>query len=219
MTGNPFHEKINFESINHIRIPSTKALNNCVNYFPNVTDLTLEYDHDISYGPLEIIFNRVIPLAQITKLLIECHYVSSEALIKLLHFAPNMHTLKLYFLLSDDKEYAETQHCESFRLVSNTNIIKNVILSGMCTLIMAQFVIALCPRLDRLTTGIDRTNFESIVRILLSKTNNNTHQLFFLRITRVPKLCIRQLKKLIKSERILDDYLIDYVNRDLYLWC
>ncbi|CAF4530148.1 unnamed protein product [Rotaria socialis] len=59
------HIKINFNSVNHIHICYTQALNNCVNYFPNVTDLTLDDKFDTS---ITTSLNRIISLSRITKL-------------------------------------------------------------------------------------------------------------------------------------------------------
>jgi hypothetical protein len=140
-------------------------------------------------------------------------------MINILHLAPNIHTSKFGSMSIDEKECATIQQNELFKLVSNTNIIKNVISNDGFTLEKAKLFVALCPRMENLRTFIVRKDFESIVRILLSKSGSSSRQLFFLCIQHVPKLCIRQLKRSIKSEKLLDDYLIDYINRDLYLWC
>ncbi len=140
-------------------------------------------------------------------------------MINILHLAPNIHTSKFGSMSIDEKECATIQQNQSFKLVSNTNIIKNVISNDRCTLEKAKLLVALCPRMENLRIFIDRKDLESIVRFLLSKSGSNSRQLFLLCIHHVPKLCIRQLKRLIKSEKLLDDYLIDYIDRDLYLWC
>jgi len=36
-------QETNLNIVNHIRIGSKKATNNCVNYFPNVTQLTMDF--------------------------------------------------------------------------------------------------------------------------------------------------------------------------------
>ncbi|CAF4235678.1 unnamed protein product [Rotaria socialis] len=59
------HQEINFNSVNHIHICYTQALNNCVNYFPNVTDLTMDDKFDTS---ITTSLNRIISLSRITKL-------------------------------------------------------------------------------------------------------------------------------------------------------
>ena len=125
-------------------------------------------------------------------------------MLKLLYSTQNLHTLKGRFLHFNDMECEVNQQNESFRLVSNTNMIKNVTIHEMCTLEKAKLLVNLCPRLEQLSIGIDRKNFQSVIRILLSKNNNNAHHLFFLCLGMVPKLCIRQLKRLIKLEKLLD---------------
>jgi hypothetical protein len=187
----PFQPKIILNSVDHIHICSRKALNNCENYFPNVTNLTFYYYFGASYGSFATNLNRIIPLLQITKLVIKDYNVWLTQLIEILLFTINIHILKFPWISVSDTEYTSIQQSESFIFVSNTNSIKTVSLSRMCRL--------------------------AFVRLLLSENKNNNYGLFSLCISRVLKLCIRDVKKLIKSEKFLHDYLIKYMNRDLYL--
>jgi hypothetical protein len=192
-------------------------LDNCENYFPNVTNLTFDHRFDTPFRlPFVANLNRIISLSQVTTLVIECSSMWFTLLIEILRFTFNLHTLKLPYLSIDE---TSIQQNEVFIFVSNTNKIKTVSFRGQCTLEKIRFLITLCPQLEHLETGMVRKELESCVRFLLSKTTNiGTSRLFFLCITTVPKLCLREVKRLIKSEKFLDDFLIKYINRDLYLW-
>ncbi len=52
---------------------------------------------------------------------------------------------------------------------------------------------------------------------LLSNNNTEIHLLFFLCICEISERCLKELNMLIKSDNLLDDYYIKFVNRDSYL--
>jgi len=91
-------------------------------------------------------------------------------------------------------------------------------LRSRCSLEEIQLFISLFPQLEYFKTGMKRREIVQIIRYLLSKTNNQTRHLFFLCISRIPKICLRELNMLIKFEKLLVDYFIKFINRDLYLW-
>ncbi len=189
-----------------------------MNYFPNVTDLTLNYDFYTSDNAITINLNRILPLLHITKLIIESDYICFTKLIEILGVIPNISTLKISCPSIFDEEYTSIQQNESFKIVSNTNLIKNVIISGISTLKRIELLVALCPQLESLQTGMDRKTLNLIVQFILTKSNNHTRQLFFLCISNVPKLCLREVKRVIKLEKLLENYLIQFNSRHLYLW-
>jgi len=81
-----------------------------------------------------------------------------------------------------------------------------------------ELIINLFPQLEYFKTGIQRTEIVQIMRYLLPKNNKKSRHLFFLCISEIPKICLREINMLIKCEKLLDDYFIKFVNRDLYLW-
>ena len=86
-------QQIHLDSVNHVHVCKLEALNNCVNYFPNVTDLTFDDNFDAPRHSLGPTFNRILPLLQVTKLAIQSYDFKFEKLIELLCFTPNIHTL------------------------------------------------------------------------------------------------------------------------------
>ena len=211
------HEN-NLSSVKHVYICSKRATDNYVNYFPNAVELTIKHYFETPDVSIAATLNRMIPLEQLTKLVIECYHFPFGQMIKLIRFIPNLHSLKLGFL-SFNELYSNFIHkTEIFQYVSNTNKIKNLELRDWCTLEKIQVIVNLFPQVEYLKTGIYRKEIEQIIRFLLLKTNTKTRHLFFLCLSNIPKVCLRELNVLIKRENLLDDYFIKFVNRDLYLW-
>ncbi|CAF2912106.1 unnamed protein product [Rotaria sp. Silwood2] len=133
-------------------------------------------------------------------------------MIKLLCFTPNMYTIKFRRIAIQLAEYESIEQSESFRLVSDTNNIKNMTLERRCTLRQIQLLIALCPRLESFTTEMNRKEFLSIIRFLLSENNANTRHLYFSYVLNASEISLRELQRFIKLEGLFDDYKIDYIN-------
>ncbi|CAF1516079.1 unnamed protein product, partial [Rotaria sordida] len=71
---------------------------------------------------------------------------------------------------------------------------------------------------EYLKTEMMRKDIELIIRFLFSENNHQTHYLYYLCILEIPKIYLKKLNMLIKSENLLDHYSIKFINRDLYLW-
>jgi len=100
--------------------------NNYVNYFLNVTELTIKHYFKTLDDSISTTLNRIIPLKQLNKLAIECYDFPVEQIVKLISFTPNLHTLKLNSLSIYETSSKLLQQSEIFRYVSNTNKIKNL---------------------------------------------------------------------------------------------
>jgi len=94
------------------------------------------------------------------------------------------------------------------------NEIKNFDLHESCTLEYIQIIVNLFPRLEYFKTGLHRKEIEPIARFLFLKTNN----LVFLCISYTAKIHLKKLEMFIKKENLLEDYFIDLVDYDLYIW-
>jgi hypothetical protein len=148
-----------------------------VNYFPNATELTFEDGFSTTRDSIETNLNRIIPLKQLTKLVIECHHFSFIKMIDLLSFTPNMHTLIFTSMLFDTNDYMSIEQSETFRFVSNTNMISDVTFEERCTLEKLRLLVTLCPRLQHLTIQTCLKNLKPMIRFLLERTNQNTNSL------------------------------------------
>ncbi|CAF3754774.1 unnamed protein product [Rotaria sordida] len=182
-----FYQQINFNKINHVRIYGTQSKNSIINYFPNVTELTF----DLSNDSITIDLNRIFPLSKLTKLVIECYQFPFKRLIKLLYSTVNLNSLKICKTLIKDTEYELIQQSELFQMISNKNMIKNLVIDECCTLKHIQLFVGLCPRLQQLTSGMNRKEFLSIVQFLLSKNDKNIQNLSFLCVLYAPKVSLK----------------------------
>ena len=73
-------------------------MNNSINYFPNVIELTFGQYYDALHHLTAIAFNYIFPLSQLTKPTIECRFLPFKQLMNLLCSTPNMHTIKVRFM-------------------------------------------------------------------------------------------------------------------------
>lgn len=212
------HCKTNLKSVHHVYIHDTEAAVNCMNYFPNATELTFESSLPTSCDSIANILNCIIPLKQLSKLVLECHRFSFMKLIQLLRFTPNIDTLQLASMLFYGEDYVSIQQSEEFQLLSNENRITKVMIKETCTLEKIQFLIALCPQMKCLTLRVDAEVLESVICFVLERTKKNSSHLHLLHFLRVNYDCYERLDIFMKSEKVLDDYMLKMVNQDMYIW-
>jgi hypothetical protein len=186
--------------------------------FTNITELTLSDSFLLLRDPLVNNLNRIIPLKQLTKLTLQCHRLHFEQLIELLHFTPTVHTLNVESVLLYGMNSASIQENNLFELVSNTNTITNLTIDKEITLEKIELVVALFPRLEYLTINLYTEVLEPIARFLLSKSNEHTRHLSCLCVSKQLGILLTNLRTLIESEKLLDDYTLKSINRKLYLW-
>ncbi|CAF4536731.1 unnamed protein product [Rotaria socialis] len=214
----PHAEENNLNSVKHVHVCSKRANKSCVNYFPNATQLSIKRYFETLDDSISTSLSRIVPLQQLTKLVIECYNFPWEEIVKLLCFTPNLDALKLDFIKFNENNINLMTKSKTYQYVSNTNKIKNLDVRHACSYERMRLIINLFPKLEYLKTGVNRKEIVQIVRFLLSKSNNETQNLFFLCISEIPKICLKELNFLIKLENLLGDYFITFINRDLYLW-
>jgi hypothetical protein len=211
-------KETNLDVVQHVHICSRQAMNHSVNYFSNATELTIKHYFKTPDDSIAITLARSIPLKQLTKLTIESYDFPFEQIVELLCYTPNLCALKFSLLSLYETNSKLIKQSESFQHVLKTNKIINLELRGCCSLEKIQLVIDLFPQIEYLTTGMNRKEIGQIIRYLFSKTKKTERRLLFLRISGIPKICLKELNVLIKAENLLDDYFIKFIKRDLYLW-
>ncbi|CAF3622400.1 unnamed protein product [Adineta steineri] len=211
-------KETHLQSVQHLQIYDEQQTINCKYYFPNVTILTFKEGFSITHNSIVFMLNHVIPLKQLTKLIIKCDHLSLTKLIELLCWTPHIHTLVFESMSLHRVSYNSIQQNQSFQLVSSTNTITNVTFKPRCTLDKLQILVALFSRIQRLTINFHTKDLESCVRFLLEKTNRNTSHLYSLRLLWVDTIWLARLETLIVSDMFLDDYTLKMMNKDLYLW-
>jgi hypothetical protein len=160
----------------------------------------------------------MIPLQNLTKLVVEGENFSFEKLIELLSLTPNLDTLKIQSILLYQEDFLTIQNSETFQLVSNVNIIKNLTVKEISEIEKVKLLVALCPRLEQLTIEERWARVEELLRLLLSKTNGNNHHMFLLCITNENKRLPNKLDTLIQGGKLLDNYFIKSDYPKVYLW-
>jgi len=206
------------DPIHHVYIHNANAMKQFVDDFPNATELTLSETFDVPRNSISTDLNRIIPLKQLTKLTLECHRFPIVQIIELLHFTPNVHTLKLDSVLFYGTDSVSIQQNDIFQIVSNTNLVTNLTIDKECTLEKIQLLVVLFPRLEYLTINLYKEDLESIARFLLSKFNDNTRHLSSLCVSKQRRDLMEKLRILLESENLLQDYTLKVINRKLYLW-
>jgi hypothetical protein len=156
----------------------------------------------------------ILPLKQLKQLNIDCQDFPVQQVLNLISLTPNLRLLKWNFQSIDQTKLKLIEQSETFRSLSNTNHIQNLEILHCCSFDEIQFFIHLFPQLESLQTGVFRKEIVQITRCLLSKMDH----LFFLHITDIIRTYLQKFNFLIKSEHLLDDYFIKFIDHDLYLW-
>ena len=187
--------------------------------FPNANELSLTTDFKIACDSIVNGLNRIIPLQQITRLILQCHRLSCKKFLELLHGSPHIHTLEVHSSLIYPVDSSTfMQKNKLCKLISDTNIVANVVIEKEILLKNLQFLVALFPRLESLTLHFRRETLEPIVSFLLSKMNQNTRRLSFLFISTRDKTLVAYLRNVIESNDLLHCYTLKQINQKLCLW-
>ena len=205
-------------SVDHVNIHGEKAMKNCLSYFSNAMKLTLSHSFAESRIWLGLILNHIVPLKQLTTLIIDCGDFRFEQLINVLRFTPNIHTLTLNCQSITQTDSKLIQQSEPFRLASNANRIINVTIKENYSSESIKLLVVLCPRMQHLTIDIFSLDLESIMRVILPETKTSIRDLCSIRTKNTTKLMDEILKRLIDSEELLENYLIDLAATHLYIW-
>ncbi len=214
----PRHQARNMNFVDHVYIQNEETMTSCSHYFRNATKLTLSDSFGASRLWLGVILKRIIPLKQLTTLIIDNENFCFEQLINLLSSTSNVHTLTFNCQSIKETNSKLLQQTETFRLLSETNKIRNVTIRERYSIENIKLLVTLCPRMQYLIIDVRLHDPESPVQYILSKSKTNVRDLCLLCTKHTSKSTIATLKTLIESEELLDNYLMKLINNDLYLW-
>ncbi len=112
------------------------------------------------------------------------------------------------------------EQMEKTCLISKDNKIVKLYIQVICTSEYFRFFINLCPRLERFDTVVPTHDLEFIIRDLLSTNTMTTwSHLFSLRLwTRFNDETVKQLRTMIDTEKLLNNYSLECMYGALYLW-
>ncbi|CAF1027794.1 unnamed protein product [Adineta steineri] len=208
--------QIIFKSVDLVQIQNEMAINQCMDYFPNTTQLTLSDGFSIStYRSIESGLNRILPLQQIKTLVIQCHHFSFLKMIKLLSYIPNLHRLTFQTMPLFKENKISIEQNEQFQSLCKTNSVATVTFRQICTLDKVQILIILFPHLQHLVMNIQMKDMELILRFLLNKNN---HNLVLLSFKPASGVYFAHLNHLIKSGALASDHRRLHAYRELHLW-
>ncbi|CAF3846998.1 unnamed protein product [Adineta steineri] len=209
--------QIIFKSVDLVQIQNEMAINQCMDYFPNTTQLTLSDGFSIStYRSIESGLNRILPLQQIKTLVIQCHHFSFLKMIKLLSYIPNLDTLTFQTMPLFKENKVSIEQNEEFQSLCKTNCVTTVTFRQICILDKVQILIILFPHLQHLVMNIQMKDMELILRFLLNKNN---HDLVLLSFKPASGVYFAHLNHLIKSGALSSDHRRLHAYKELCLWC
>jgi hypothetical protein len=152
--------------------------------------------------------NRMIPLEELTNLIVARNKFDMTQVMELLGFCSNIQILTI-------PEYSSS-------LLSlpneNKNNLQQIIIREQLSLEDVQELINAFPRLKSLEIKISENELELIVRYLLKHINNKKHHLCLLGFRDAHSVIVKRLQKLIDREELVQTYSIEYIADTAYLW-
>ncbi|CAF4371228.1 unnamed protein product, partial [Adineta steineri] len=156
---------------------------------------------------------------QLTEIVVEASPIYFMQFVKLLSVAVNLHTLKFDYVSIDEMNPRTIQEDAIFQLVSKTNVVRNLTLTYDGSLEIVELFFALCPRLQHLEVHYHFTDIlRSLMGLILSKTNNNNHHLSSLCFMDETDETEENMKMVIKNDKLLDDYIVECIDKKVYIW-
>jgi hypothetical protein len=137
-------------------------------------------------------------------------------LVEILRFTPNSHTLTLSSILFTRDNPIFSVGLDALRSIVYKNKLKNVIITNGNIFLIVTFFVCIYPRLEHFKINLSNQILESIIQLLLSKTNVHTRHLFSLCFSNLDKKQIENLKILIHSNKLLDDYSMKVISNNCY---
>ncbi|CAF0858351.1 unnamed protein product [Adineta steineri] len=116
----------NHYSVSHISIHNEMEINCDLIYFPNVTKLTIFPYSNRTCHSLSTVLDQIIPLIQLTELIINYPKFCIGKLVELLYYSPNIRTLLLHSISFDKISSVSIQESQTFEIVSKKNRITNI---------------------------------------------------------------------------------------------
>jgi len=178
-------------------------------YNPSRVDWSISFIDQIS---------PILLAIQFTSLYVYFSDLSIRTLVKIIGLLPNLDSLKVVTLSSQQLSSLSIEDAESLRLVSISNKITRV-LQSMLAVDITDLLITLCPRMEHFELKwMGDTDLERCVRVILMKTITCIPNLHSLRLhtSKANDEKVHQLQKMIDSEKLLSNYTIkrsgDYIS-------
>ncbi len=215
----PSRGENNFHLVRCIHIRNLPVMDNSSIYFPNANELTISSSAYMPHDSISTILGRILPLKQLNQIIIDCNYLNFVVVVEILRFIPNCYKLKLNSIELNEEDLVSLRNDATFRLTSNIHQIRDITIKSTCNMVKVKLLVKLCPRLQHLTINVLQEDFISTIKFLLSKSNNNTHQLLSLHIQSTGDIWIEKLTNLVRSLIRSDEFSVEVVGyHNCYIW-
>jgi hypothetical protein len=154
----------------------------------------------------------MVPLTQVTELVLVCDSFRMNQLIELLHLASNLRLLTL--LASTCCPISDEDTIRSSNYESNEDMPNR----GLLTRKHVQALMRACPCLQSLEMTVNENYLEQIVRFLLLLDTSKSHRLCLLGLRDAHHGMIRRLHKMIDVEKLIEQYTLEHISNTAYLW-
>ncbi|CAF4562977.1 unnamed protein product [Rotaria socialis] len=202
-------------SVSHLTIGIDSVPMDTFIHFPNVTKLTLIKNDIDSNRPLKINLNQIVPLMQLTRLVIRQSIFSISQLIVLLRLSLNIESLTFIGVSFTDEPHSLIRRSDQAFSISNASKVTELRIDDECSLEYVHFFARLCPRVQNLAIVTARRQHESIVRFLLS---GHLQHLFFLCLGYLSTAEGEQIERMIDRDSRIFHYTIKNHHTGWYLW-
>lgn len=158
--------------------------------------------------------STLIPLSQITELVVNCDAFLMNDLLNLLENSPNIHRLKL---LADSRCVRFGEDFSTRYITESVNG-SEMAPRGLLAVKHVELILQVCPRLQSFELNINENFLEGILRLVLAEKISRNHQLCLLGFRDAHHGIIRRLNRMLTIENLLEQYSIEYIQNTVYLW-
>jgi hypothetical protein len=204
--------------VSSLAINSEEGMTDCQLYFPQATELDLSESFRTNHLCLQPDLKRVVPLHQLTTLVITCSRFSFEQLVHLLSATPNVLALTYACQSVGGSETKSIQQTDMFRSVARNNRITKVAATGMYFMSTMQTLVTLCPRVQYLTMEHHAKHTKASLQWILSRCETDLPSLCLICMQSATKSIEVVRETLIDTNDLPENYSVRQIGEDLYLW-
>jgi hypothetical protein len=185
--------------------------------FSKINELDLVVDN-LKYNSTIISkLSSMIRLTQLTQICFSQNPVHLGLLLEILHYTINIQTLIFHNTKIFGSRSLTFEQTQIFHSLIKKNSIEKLVLDLQCTFRSYKFLLHLCPRLKYLKMKLPK-KFETILRYLFIENNLRNSQRSLICLWNIDKILFKQIQTFIDREKLLDDYSLEILGKELYLW-
>lgn len=197
-----------------IEILNENTMLNCSHYFPCVRQLLLSDDFENTRESLPSILNDLMPLKQLTDLIINNVQFSLKQFIQLLYSMPNIRTLHSSYGFSLDEDL---RHDKIFEIVSKNNQISNLYIRDRYELEIVRSFIDLCPQMQYLVLDVYANQIEEILRFIVLSSQSSLPKLCLIHLKNIHRSTFNHMKSFLKTDKLLSQYDHKIIVNEIYI--